>query len=158
LIWTGHLFTNEVVMDLAMTLDFTENQWSATVDGTMVTTNLPITTSGSPLTLGDINAVWVHLPEGGGDNWMVFDNYLVTAEPVGTPAEPPELVFLGLGDGSFLLRVTGEAERDYAIDASTDFTDWQPLRTNTANGGTFDFVDTGAGEVPIRFYRARWVP
>jgi hypothetical protein len=158
LIWTGHLFTNEVVMDLAMTLDFAENQWSATVGGTMVTTNLPITTSGSPLTLGDIDAVWVHLPEGGGDNWMVFDNYLVTAEPVGTPPEPPELASLGLGDGSFLLRVTGEAGRDYAIDASTNLTDWLPLRTNTANGGTFDFVDTGAGEIPNRFYRARWIP
>jgi hypothetical protein len=63
-----------------------------------------------------------------------------------------------MGGGSFLLRVTGEADRDYAIDASTDLTDWLPLRTNTANGGTFDFVDTAAGEFPDRFYRARWVP
>jgi hypothetical protein len=165
---TGYTFEpadeteNIGIYDLEVTMNFASNRWSAALIGqnpVIIVNSRPITTKGSALTLGDIDAVWVYGPDTNapGDNFMVFDNYEVIAEA--SAPLPFQLESLGhLSNGEFLLRLNGESERKYAIDATSDFVDWFALKTNTANmDGTFDFLDTTATDFSRSFYRARLV-
>ena len=46
--------------------------------------------------------------------------------------------------------VTGS---NYVLQASTNFTTWTPLSTNTAATNVFNFFDPDATNFPYRFYR-----
>jgi hypothetical protein len=149
------------IYDLEVTMNFASNQWSAALIGqspVVIVNSQPITTKGSALTLGDIDAVWVYGSiNAPGDNFMVFDNYKVTAEA--SAPLPFQLESLGhLSNDAFLLRLSGEPGRSYAIEATTDFLDWFALKTNTAGtDGTLDFLDTTATNYRHSFYRGRLV-
>ena len=63
--------------------------------------------------------------------------------------------------GQFQFQVGGEDGRAYRVDASTNLSspaNWISLFTNTANGGSFLFIDPAAPANPKRFYRAVLVP
>jgi hypothetical protein len=155
---TGKAFTNDTRHSLVITMNFAQNKLSATLDNNLLVTNKPITTVGATLNLGDVDAVWVvYEPTTPGNNFMVFDNYQITAE--GAPPIPTRLRTLGrTSDGQFVLRLTGEPGCNYAIEATTNYANWTVLRTNNATDGVFDFVDTAASGFPRRFYRARLLP
>src|SRR5262249_50801670 len=120
----------------------------------IVTSNKPITTVGSPLNLGDIDAAWiVYDGNAPGDNFLVFDDYQIT----GT-LPPPQLSFLGTLGGASTLRLSGQPDTTFAIDASTNLLTWVPLKTNVTTGGYFDYIDNAASSLQRRFYRGRWVP
>jgi hypothetical protein len=57
-----------------------------------------------------------------------------------------------------LLRVFGQAGSRWSVDATTNFTHWTALTTNTVTGASFDHVDMTATGLAGRFYRARFVP
>jgi len=153
-VWSGLVFTNSVIYPLAMKLDFARNRWSATFNGALLATNQPLTTTGLPLNLGDIDAGWVVFdPNAPGNNYMIFDNYLITAT-----VPPPRLRLLGFLGVAPVLRLTGIPDMAFAIDGSSNLTNWTALKTNVTAGGYFDYVDDGAVGLPRRFYRARWVP
>ncbi len=150
---TGLTFTNGPAYPLTMDLDFANNRWSATFNGQLLATNQPLTTTNSALNLGDIDAEWeVYDPAAPGDNYMVFDDYLVTATLV-----PTRLQWLGTLSDAPVLQLSGEPDNNFAIDASTNLTSWVPLKTNTTTGGYFDYVDVTATNVPARYYRGRWL-
>ena len=78
---TGYEFHNEEFYDLRVSRDFAVNRWSAFLDGQLMVDQQPIAPSGTALTLGDIDAVWEpRLTLWPGNNFMVFDDYRVTAE------------------------------------------------------------------------------
>ncbi len=158
--FTGATFTNDTPSHLLVTMDFSQNQWSASFNGSGFATDLPITTVGSPLTLGDIDAVWVLRDTNApGNNFMVFDNYQVTGEPPGGATPQPRLQVLPFStQGAFQLHLAGQSGQDYAIEVSTNLTQWSAIATNTATGGAFDFTDPASPGTPYRFYRARLVP
>ena len=156
--FTGLTFSNGVVYTLGITMDFALERWAATLDGTLLVTNQPITTTGLPLGLGDIDAVWaisnINAP---GDDFMVFDNYQVTAEP--SPAATARLSISGWSTGgACLLHLTGPSGLRYAIDAANNWHQWTALKTNTVTDGSFDLIDTTAPLFSKRFDRARLVP
>jgi hypothetical protein len=154
---TGRQFTNDIRYALEITMDFGRNIWSASLGDVSLTRDQPITTANSTLNLGDIDAVWVYRQNNSpGDNWMVFDNYTVTLEP----RQDPTLSALGHFSGQFSLRLAGQANRDYAIEVSSNLVSgWLALRTNnTSSAGFFDFVDAASPALPRRFYRGRLVP
>lgn len=155
---TGFSFARDGIYDLGITMNFLENRWSATLNGTVFVSGRPITTAGSALNLGDIDAVWLHrVPGQAGDNFMVFDNYRVEADAA-APL-PFRLESLGyLQSGVFLLRLTGDPGRRYVIEASETLAGWTAIRTNIAEDGGFDFADTNAALSAHRFYRARLAP
>ena len=157
-VWTGESFTNDDTKTLVLTMNFPGNSWSATLDSTLLVTNQPITTTGAPLNLGDVDAVWaVFDPATPGDNYLLFDNYRITAEI--EPPLAPRLQSLGrTGDGQFLLRVLGASGARFAIEATTNLTQWTALKTNVITDGFFDYVDSSAPVFARRFYRARWSP
>lgn len=153
--FTGANFTNDVVYELLVTMDFSRNRWTATLDGKVLVSELPITTVSAPLNFGDVDALWWIGGATPGDNFMIFDNYLVTADvapgarlaPLGRPA-----------NGQFALRLSGPSGNRYAIDVSADLRQWSALKTNTVTDGSFDYVDTSIGTAARRYYRARLVP
>ena len=152
--WSGLTFTNDVAYQLNITMNFASNRWAATLGSAVIATNQPITTVGAPLNLGDIDAAWVVAdPNAPGDNFMVFDNYQVSAS-----VSPPQLKILGTLNGLPTLRILGLESNRFALEASTNLVNWVPLRTNTVVGGSFDLVDDTAAGLFRRFYRARFVP
>ena len=157
-VYTGKQFSNDVPYKLELTMNFSLNRWSASLDQTLLATNLPISVSGLPLNLGDVDAVWaIRNTQSPGNNFMVFDDYRITTETVPN-AIPIQLLSLGRTNNQFQLRLNGEAGERYAVEASTNFVQWTALRTNVATNGTFTFIDAGSATLPRRFYRARLVP
>jgi hypothetical protein len=156
--FTGLTFTNDVVYTLGITMDFALERWAATLDGTLLVTNQPMTTTGAQLGLGDIDAVWaISNINDPGDDFMVFDDYRITAEP--SPAATARLSTRGWSTGgAFLLHLTGPSGLRYAIDAASNWQLWTALKTNTVTDGSFDYIDPTASTFSSRFYRARLVP
>lgn len=152
--FSGLTFSNATPYRLGVGLDFPSNLWSATLNGTLVATNKPITTTGAALNLGDFDAGWfIYDPSAPGNNFMVFDDYRITAS-----ISPPSLRVLGILNGAATLRVTGLTGNSFAVEASTNLTQWASLKTNVTTAGSFDFVDDKASGLKQRSYRVRWVP
>ncbi len=156
--FTGFEFEPNTIYELIVRMDYSRNLWSAELTGVEIVAGQPITRMGSPLNFGDADAVWAYGPSDlPGDNYMVFDEYEVSLEGATDPPQPTLTNFLRLSNGHFLLRVTGEPGRRYAVEGSTDFKQWTTIRTEVAEDGFFDFVDTDAPAFSHRFYRARLV-
>jgi hypothetical protein len=158
LVTTGWSFATGTDYELVITMNFASNHWSATLGGAMIVTNLPITTTGAALTLGDIDAVWLpYYPDTPGNNFMLFDDYRVTAESV--PTLPAQMRLLGrTSEGWSLVRVSGQEGSRWALEGTTNLLNWTALKTNLISGGYFDHVDATAAGLNRRFYRARLVP
>jgi hypothetical protein len=156
---SGVQFSLGSTYTLTVTMDFAANRWSAKLNSALVATNQPITTTGKQLTLGDIDAVWnLYLPNAPGNNFMLFDNYTITADVLPPPPRP-RLTLLGrTSTGQILLRLNGQNGRQFAIEASPNLVSWSALKTNLVTDGSFDYVDTTAPPFGRRLYRARWVP
>lgn len=154
-VWTGETFTHDVTYKLVVTMNFASNLWSATLDGSPLVTNKSITTTGAPLTLGDVDAAWVLADQARpGDNFMLFDNYSITAEIVPPPSPRLQLIERTPA-GNVYLQLEGQSGARFAIDATTDLSSWTPLVTNNVS---FPYLDTSAAALTRRYYRARWVP
>lgn len=155
---TGLAFDNQGTYELKVTMNFARNLWSASLNDVVIVNSKPITTTGAALNLGDIDAVWaIRRPGSPGDNFMLFDNYTITGAP--GDSIPPRLEQQRLEDGQFILWVFGEPGSNYAIEASTNLTDWQTIQVITApSGGVFEVRDPAAADHGHRFYRARLQP
>lgn len=149
-------FDTKGYYDLLIEMNFARNLWTAWLNDEVLVDGAPISAAGNPLHLGDIAAVWIlREPSFPGDNYMLFDEYWITAESA--PAAAPELEFLRISNGgSFQARVYGEPGLAYRIEASTDLQAWEHLMTFTLpSGGILDFQDPDAVRYPRRFYRVR---
>lgn len=150
---TGRTFTNAVLYQLEMWIDFERNEWSASLDGVPLVSTQPVTTQSYPLNFGDVDAVWaIRTPGKPGDNFMVFDNLRIVAESP-EPNPPSRLEALGLlPKGGFVIACHGVPGVSYVIEAADDLGTWRPVSTNTMpDVGHFDHVDRSTGT--RRFYR-----
>jgi hypothetical protein len=68
---------------------------------------------------------------------------------------PPQLTVVGADVGSFQFLLTGEHERAYAIDASTDGIFWRSIDVRITFGGSQFLEDYDAPNYSHRLYRAR---
>jgi hypothetical protein len=139
--YTGKTFARDTTYTLAITMDFAQNRWSAALGGDALVTDQPIAGAGVPLNLGDVDAVWVvYDTNAPGNNYMLFDNYRITAEP-----PPAMLQTMGWTNvNQFRFRLAGSSGYRYAIEGTTNFAQWTPLKTNTVTSGYFDFIDAAA--------------
>lgn len=153
---TGFTFDNGVPYDLEIDLNLQRNLWTARINGLVIVQAQPITTVGARLTFGDADAAWIiRDPRTPGDNYMVFDDYRITVEPL--TDIPPTLEPIGfLTTGTFLIRVLGEPGVFYRLEATTDFKNWTTVDSGQAQspGGFIDLKDHNAGEFSRRSYRA----
>lgn len=87
-------------------------------------------------------------------------NYSSRFYSVGGPnaSQPPQLSHpLVDGVGAFRMQVTSVAGLPCAVEATTNFLDWEPVLTNQG-GGTIEFVDPNAPDIGYRWYRAAVLP
>ena len=152
---TPFSFARETPFTLEITMNFASNLWSAKVGLDTVVSNLPISTNSAVvMDVGQILAEWDFIGDGAGDNALVFDDYTVTAID-GAPSPPRISLLSMLSTGHPLLQVSGEANRTYVLEYTTNFTSWMPLKTNTPSDGTFQHTDDSTNGTSRRFYRAR---
>ncbi|MBM3901176.1 MAG: hypothetical protein FJ379_03650 [Verrucomicrobia bacterium] len=157
---TGFSFEPGQAYDLEIDLNLQRNQWTARINGQAILTSLPITSVGEALTVGDIDPAWVILTPGKpGDNFIVFDDYRVSAIPL--TEIPPRLEPVGLlHTGAFVLRILGEPGVTYALEAArlqgSGAVTWEPIGVGVAQSpnGTLDLQDSAAAQFPDRVYRA----
>ncbi len=75
-------------------------------------------------------------------------------------AAPPQIVtddgWLGFLAGRYGFNVHGGADRPVVVEGSPNLLNWVSLTTNSLSGGLFYFNDPESGNIPARFYRARW--
>jgi hypothetical protein len=153
---TGKKFTNDTVYELVVTMDFNRNQWSATLNQDSLVENLPLSSRGAPLTLGDIDAFWV-LGDSSkpGNNYMIFDRYRVAVESSAIRTPPRLSTVSRLADGAFILSVIGQPNQSCVLEATADFRQWTPIQTNSTSDGIWVAIDWTASGQNQRFYRVR---
>ena len=157
-VFTTNKFVNATTYTLTVTMNFSSNRWSASLNNVVFATNQFITTANAPLNLGDVDAVWLVNQISGtnapGNNYMVFDNYTITAY-----MPPAQVQLMGrTGEGWSLLRVNGQSNSRWSLDATTNLANWTAIKTNVISGTFYDHVDTTSAGLPRRYYRARLVP
>jgi hypothetical protein len=115
--YTGTDFRNGQIYALEVSMDFGRNRWSATLDGSYIVTEQPISAAGNlALNLGDIDATWSQTAGGTGNNYMLFDNYSVSAQKSEVPTvitSPQNQAVLAGGNASFLVVVDSSLEVAY---------------------------------------------
>lgn len=157
---TGWTFAANEPYDLVVTMNLARNRWWAEVNGAAIVANQPITTRGAKLDLNEMDAVWVvRNPGKPGDNFMVFDDYRLTALPL--DEVPPVVRYIGqLTTGPVMLRVLGEPGVTYVVEQSADLRLWVEVARGVATSpeGTLEVQDDTAPRAARRFYRARSLP
>ena len=138
---------------LELWMNFARNTWSMVLNGLVVVSGQRMAAPGTPLTFGDIDAVWVigntALP---GNNYMIFDDYRIVAEAVDSIPPYVETVERK-ADGTFVIRAFGEPGLKYEILVTGDLQHSFSLGTYTMPaGGAFDFEDTSAKTEAVSFY------
>ena len=68
---------------------------------------------------------------------------------------PVRLTAPGMTDGGFNFVLEGADGVDYVIEATTNFSIWTPIFTNTPFSNRIEFTDPDATNHPLRFYRGR---
>jgi hypothetical protein len=157
---TGKTFGHDTPYTLQVLMDFPNNKWSATLNHQTLVTNKAITTVNARRDLGDFDLTWLPFKTNApGNNYMVFDNYTMTAilpdEPVSIP--PKLLSPAKTLNGPFSLTVQGQESKAYVVEGTTNLVQWVPIKTNVVFNGTFDFLDSSTANFGYRFYRARLV-
>ena len=66
--------------------------------------------------------------------------------------DTPQVSVLPSPGGQFRIRLYGIGGQTNIIQATTNFTAWSPVLTNTV--GIYDFTDSNSASYPFRFYRA----
>jgi len=154
---TGWGFSVGEPYDLVIVLNFARNRWTASINGAVIVDGQPITTRGLKADLNEIDAVWaIRSPGKPGDNFMVFDDYRLTALPA--DEVPPRVVWMGLlTTGPAWVRILGEPGVTYAVEQTVDLRNWVEFTRGkaTAPDGLLDVQDTTAPRSAMRFYRAR---
>lgn len=74
------------------------------------------------------------------------------------PLAPVVLVAQAFTNGQFTLKASGLVGLDYVLQATTEFSNWLNLSTNTPAAVPFELTDPGAGQFSNRFYRLRLQP
>jgi hypothetical protein len=79
----GGTYFPGTIYTLTLRMDFGRNRWSAFLNGVPINIfEQALTTSGASLTLNDIEAIWVfNNTSFPGNNYLLFDNYALTAGP-----------------------------------------------------------------------------
>ena len=151
---TGKSFEPNKIYELVIIMDLARNKWSARIDDIALVADKPMSTTFASLALGDVDAVWsIRDTANPGNNFMAFDNYMLTAYAT---AVPPEVhIAERLNDGSNLLRLYGEPNKSYTIEATADFVTWTPISTSTPTEGILEYLDAASAGQNRRFYRAK---
>ena len=91
--YSGQSFQNGQIYYLEMVMDFGRNAWNASLNGVSIVQGQPISATNTVArNLGDIDATWLQSSGTYGNNYMLFDDYYVAAQPSQAPRiiTPPQ--------------------------------------------------------------------
>ena len=137
-------------------IDFSNNTWSAFLDGIPIFTDEVFNASGNSLTLGTIAAEWLLSNRTApGDNWMLFDDWIVEAKP--RPTEPFRISQIEITAGD-LVELTYPADEgfSYRFESSPDLKNWSELPNSPIDAEVSDPAATHSDPNPAdgnRYYR-----
>jgi hypothetical protein len=139
-------------------MSFGRNRWSASLNGTSVAYELPLSTRIKRPSLGSVDVVWAANPKGTwNDNYMLFDDYRIVSYPPNAVAPLMELSGMD-SQGKTLVKVWGEPAVRYRIQSSNDLRTWidRDIVTATAPDGLASWTDTQL--TATRYYQAVALP
>jgi kumamolisin len=114
---TGVQFANNTPLKLVVTMDYSTDKWSATLNGAKLAANEPIHIGTDLLDFGYMAAAWqIANPSAPGDNSMVFDDYSIVAgqNPAPKISFQPQSQSVVTGNNATLgVVATGEAPLYY---------------------------------------------
>jgi hypothetical protein len=155
---TGFRFEYGVVYRLEISMSFGRNRWTASLNGTTVAHELPLTTGTQRASLASIDAVWAANPKGTwNDNYMLFDDYRIVAHPPEAVAPLVELAGLD-AQARPQLRIWGEPGVRYRIRSSNDLAIWTDREVVVAAGPDGLAVWTDTQPAATRCYQAIALP
>ena len=68
---------------------------------------------------------------------------------------PPAIGILASNSAAPHIVIPGIPGQRFVIETSVDLSNWLPISTNTISTDTWEFIDSGAGNYPTRFYRVK---
>ncbi len=151
---TGLAFERDAIYDLEVSMNFVLNRWSATMGESLIAHDLPIASQEAELSLGSVEAFWsIHDLESPGDNYLIFDNYLIARTGSSGPAPHAELLKVCCSLGSILL-LSGLPGAPYHLETSLDLESWSRIWAGVflPIGKDLALEDRGLID-PLRFYR-----
>lgn len=95
-----------------------------------------------------------------GGDFTRFNGFLRRGIARLSPDDPIDIAFLpgtSLANGAIQMSINAKPGHPYALEASSDLTQWTILRTNMAPGTTLSFTETNVTSFNNRFYRVRQV-
>ena len=95
------------------------------------------------------NAFTLKVTDSGSPSLTATQSFKVAVSPLALPI----LSLPAWNNGSFTLQVSGQAGPDYAVQVSTNLTDWSTVWTTNSPPTPFGWADTNASAAPFRFYR-----
>jgi len=74
------------------------------------------------------------------------------------PLTVPALSSVALLDGQFTMQLDGQTGPDYAVQVSTNLTEWNTLLITNSPAMPWTWTDTNTASLPVRFYRLKVGP
>jgi hypothetical protein len=159
---TGGDFLYDTLQQLTVRVNFRTNLWSAALDDVPLFTDIPFYTGTAAVNLGavgfrmffgTVNGSAPNYSCIGGDNYLLFDDLLVQADP------PEDVGFTALSkepQNGAVMSWNTEAGYRYQVFASSDLNTWslltpEPLTASQSSGQSY--TDSTAAGLPRRFYK-----
>ncbi len=127
-------FDHAQLYQLGIDIDYANNTWSARLDEDITLfTDAPFNATGETLDLGDFSVAWeITDIENPGNNWLVFDNWEVSALSTDAPPpnQPEEVPFLKIDRnrrGNFTIEWDAKPNVSYQVQHSADLVTWRPV-------------------------------
>ena len=155
---SGVRFTNSVLYRLQVDMNFSNNLWSASLNGMNITAGtVPIASPGQGFNFGYFYAGWfladVNAP---GNNYMAFDHVRIVAGAT-PPTLPPPVIQMtrSKSTGVVTNTIVTEPGLYHYLDAGTNLQSWQPFASTYATNFSWIVKDSTAVTNRQRFFRAR---
>jgi len=96
----------------------------------------------------------LEVTDNGSPNLSATQSFTVTVNPLTQPG----LSSIGLSGGLIGFQISGDSGPDYAVQGSTNLTDWNTLFITNSPAMPFSWTDTNAATAPVQFYRIKVGP
>jgi hypothetical protein len=101
-----------------------------------------------------INSFTLKVADNGSPSLSATQNFTVTVNS----RTQPGLTFIGLSNGLIGLQVSGETGPDYAVEGSTNLSDWNTLFITNSPATPFLRSDLNTVTMPAEYYRIKTGP
>jgi hypothetical protein len=100
------------------------------------------------------NIISLKVADSGVPSLSATQNFSAIVNPLTIPTVSPA----GFADGQFTLQVDGDSGPDYALQVSTNLTDWNTLLSTNSPAMPFQWTESNAMTFPMQFYRVKVGP